>query len=71
MSELTLQPGFVIDHAAAERAIARCEALLQAHYARLAARKREPFRPSLATASPSRDALYHPLDRAVVGDSST
>src|SRR6185312_65578 len=55
MSDLTIPPDLVIEPAAAERAIARCEALLQAHYARLAARKREPFHLSPATPDPGRN----------------
>lgn len=62
------------DLSAAEfaQAIAPLQALLDAHHQRAEARAaRWPsltFSP--ATASPSRDALDHPLDRAVVGDSS-
>jgi len=50
-------------------AIAPLQAMFDAHHSRLAARKREPFHLSSATASPSRDALDLPLDRAVAGDS--
>lgn len=69
MCELVLPPGMDLDEAATARAMARCQKLLDEHYARAEARRRPCFKSSPSTAT---DPLPcgNPLPAsAVVGDS--